>query len=483
MFMNNSKSWIAVLKALLLAFLAGYGSLQFMGCKPELPKRFGILVCPEKEKDEDLTEACYWAYEVILDGSHPKAAQYRAELAQSNYIQVEACTCASNGGPELYRYAGDPSVPVVPIGETSVVVVPPPPPPHGIGDGLTWNYVIQISPEEMLDTIFTHDPDVPDITLSAPICPAADTVKIAVTDTGVDTDVSSLLNSKLFVDFWQPGASNPPCFTPANPYGFNFDKTSRNAIPQDAAGHGTAVNGIAAGCSDPKILLNGHAPKPLKIINGKMIEKNAGDLFHAMCALYYALDQGARVINISWGFGTSDGTLERPEILERFIQDAERRHVTIVAGMGNDGKDLEKSTVKFWPACFASNYDNVISVGAVDKDELRASSKNWKSNWSLAPREMTLVDLGKMVGVPALINPATKKPATWVGRSGTSFATPFVTRTVALMLGQNPSLLPAEIKARLVRAATSPAAKLAKTPGGRINNPAEAIGNACNPNY
>lgn len=152
-------------------------------------------------------------------------------------------------------------------------------------------------------------------------------------------------------------------------------------------------------------------------------------------AILVAVDNGAHIINISGGQLHPSG---RPEpILEQAIATCARRNVLIVAAAGNDGCDCLHI-----PAAAPS----VLAVGAMDRHGAPLASSNWggayRSQGILAP------------GVDIL--GATPGGGT-ARKSGTSFATPFVSGFAGILAGlqlargQTPD--PHAIRAALLKSA------------------------------
>jgi len=124
-------------------------------------------------------------------------------------------------------------------------------------------------------------------------------------------------------------------------------------------------------------------------------------------AIYYAVENGANVINMSFSLPEFS-----PEIM-RAVNFAVRRGVICVASVGNDGKD-----VLVFPAALG----NVIGVAATTNDDKRAPFSNFGPDmvWVAAPGEGVITTF-----------PGSSYAAAW----GTSFSTPFVSGAVALLLG------------------------------------------------
>jgi len=127
--------------------------------------------------------------------------------------------------------------------------------------------------------------------------------------------------------------------------GYNF--AQGNAQIGDSWGHGTHIAGIIAQSSTAKIMV-------LKAL----IPNQRGDsaLRASVQSIRYAIQMGAQIINYSAG-----GNLPAPEE-KAALQEAERKHILVVAAAGNDREDNDLHG--FYPAAYA--LPNILSVAAVD---------------------------------------------------------------------------------------------------------------------
>lgn len=140
------------------------------------------------------------------------------------------------------------------------------------------------------------------------------------------------------------------------------------------------------------------------------------------------------VINISIGF-SRDGKFQNcnaPSEIKTLIDKLVSNNVSVIASSGNSGF---KDNIMF-PACL----DNVISVGATN---LLKNSEE-VSSFTQTSSELDLVAPGS--------NLMASRPLTgnYSAVKGTSFATPLVTGSVALLKQLNPNLTPSRIKEILI---------------------------------
>lgn len=217
-------------------------------------------------------------------------------------------------------------------------------------------------------------------------------VIVAVIDSGVDLDHPDLKPNLLSK-------------------GYNFG--DGNAIPQDQMGHGTQVAGIVAARQNNGIGVSGLAPDakilPLKINVGG---QNSFSSDHLANAIAYAVDRGARIINLS--LTVDQGT----RTVQEAIQAALDQGVIVVAAAGNIGGAVE----------FPANMPGVFAVAATDQSNSLSPSSNFGPEILVAAPGSNILSTALGGGVAAS-NPG-----------GTSFSTPVVSAAIADMLSINPTL-------------------------------------------
>jgi subtilisin family serine protease len=193
---------------------------------------------------------------------------------------------------------------------------------------------------------------------------------------------------------------------------------------RDNVGHGTAVAGVAVSQGNDAQGIAGVAWN-VKIMPVKIAD-TAGTTDYVLAdGIYWAVDHGADVINIS--FAGSDST--NVEIAA--VNYALDHGVTVVAAAGNS-----------YPAgiAYPAGLHGVIAVGATTPTDTRAS-------FSSTGPEIDLVAPGTE------ILSHTVNGTGWASWSGTSFAAPEVAGIVALMKSLDSSLTPAQITSMLTSTA------------------------------
>jgi hypothetical protein len=259
-------------------------------------------------------------------------------------------------------------------------------------------------------------------------------VTVAVIDRGVNFDHPELAGA------WaeNPGESSPALRANGkdddkNGYvddwrGFDTGEWDSNAVdtgPQDEFfGHGMMAAGVIAARGD-KEGISGVVRRDARLLAVKVSKGNgqftAGRLADA---IVYARRMGAQVASVSLTVGLATSS----------IGDAvkESPHMLIVAGAGNDGRDLDS-----WPSypCETAG-PNVICVTSHDADE----GLSWFSNHG---SEVDLAAPGTHI--------ETLSFAGRIKQHGTSLSAPFVAGTAALLYGMN-EWLPADQQVDVLRA-------------------------------
>jgi len=286
-----------------------------------------------------------------------------------------------------------------------------------------------------------------DVDIDAPEAWTATTGKastiVAVLDSGID------LNSSEFAGrLWL----NPAASRPGKPvYGWNFVKGNGNV--QDDYGHGTHVAGIIGADNDGRGIVGvdwNARIMPLKVLNAQ----GEGAIQATVDAIYFAVDNGARVINASWSVDEPDPALYNA------IAYAGSKGVVFVTSAGNDGTDLGARPV--YPAAY--HLPNVIVVGAVDSSGNLASFSNFGAS---------TVD----IAAPGVDVYATFASRTgYATLSGTSMAAPHVTGVVSLLIGLHPEWSAEQLVQRVLATAKPLASLAGKTIAGGIVSAAGAVG-------
>ena len=181
---------------------------------------------------------------------------------------------------------------------------------------------------------------------------------------------------------------------------------SDSSTANDQHGHGTHVAGIIAAYSDNGLGVAGIAPES-GLLNVKVADDNGRCQASAVAeGIIWAVDNGASVINVSI-------ELREPSAaLEAAVNYAWENGALVIAAAGNDG-----SQSPVYPAY----YQNCIAVAAVEEDDSLAVLSNY-GDW---------VD----VAAPGDDIYSTLPGDQYGYKSGTSFATAYVSGLAAILFG------------------------------------------------
>ncbi len=219
---------------------------------------------------------------------------------------------------------------------------------------------------------------------------------VAILDTGIDfthTAFSGRLSpyGRDFVD------SDYDASEDANGVDDDHDGT-----PDDGYGHGTMVAGLVSLVAPDAVLL------PIRVLD----DEGRGDAFTICKGIQYAVEQGATVINVSFGANTP-----LPVIADQ-LEHAQALGVVVVAGAGNNSSN----SALFYPGAYPTS----IMVTAVDSVDVKASFADYSSHVSVC--------------APG-VNVRSSYPGNgWAMGSGCSFATPLVAGEVALIRSAFPGI-------------------------------------------
>jgi thermitase len=259
------------------------------------------------------------------------------------------------------------------------------------------------------------------------------TTVVAVIDEGVDINHPDLKNNIWVNTDEVPGNGvdddRNGYVDDRNGYDFaNNDASVYDPDPISGKGdeHGTHVAGTITAQGNNGVGVAG-VNWQAGIMALKFLGPNGGYTSDAVEALNYAVANGARISNNSWGGGGYS------QALRDAINRADANGHLFVAAAGNDGTNNDATP--HYPSSY--NSANIISVAATDEDAL-ASFSNF---------EATSVDLA----APG-VNILSTQPGNRYGSySGTSMATPHVTGAAALIKSQNPSVSDAQLKDQILR--------------------------------
>ncbi len=231
--------------------------------------------------------------------------------------------------------------------------------------------------------------------------------------------------------------------------GWDFGNDDNDPLGQP---HGTHVAGIIAAVGNNEVGVTGVNWK-LQIMPVKFAT-DAGSyvLGDGPAGIYYAVNNGARVSNNSYGFDPGQLPASEQNAIRDAIAFAGTKDHLFVGSAGNQSRDAD--VLPRLPAGF--DLPNIISVAATDKHDRLADFSNFG---------ITSVDLG----APG-VDIWSTVPGGYERFTGTSMSAPHVAGAAALILARNRNLSYAQVKA-LILDNVDPLPDLAgKTvTGGRLN--------------
>lgn len=256
---------------------------------------------------------------------------------------------------------------------------------------------------------------------------------VAVIDTGLDLTHSVITGTNAV--WTNPGEiANNQIDDDGNGFvddvhGWNFVAGSGTMYDDD--GHGTHVTGIVLSVDQNIFAPSLHTSKvqimPLKFLDST----GSGSTSNAIRAIYYAVQNGAVVLNNSWGGSDYSSALNEA------IAYSYNAGAVFVAAAGNAGLNNDSSPM--YPANY--NVPNIISVAAITDSDSLASFSDFGGN-------------SVHIGSPGVWILSTLPGNRYGSMSGTSMATPFVSGTAAQMKVSSPNMLGYQVRTLIMGQAT-----------------------------
>lgn len=274
-----------------------------------------------------------------------------------------------------------------------------------------------------------------------------DTIIIAVLDTGIDTTaiVPGQHVWKNKVEKNHPSSDDDSNCYPDDVAGWNFIDNNADITDNNTSLHGTIVS---------HYIVNEFKTSPtnyVQIMSLKTHDANgSGDLFSSICALHYAMDKGAHIVNASWGFYFyHDGT--HPYLDSLVTKGLKEKGMLFITAAGNKIEEIDNyaraayqeahgvvmpdsllrnlNYHNFYPA-FLSESDNNVIVATTTDGEIISPTQNYASRY---------VDVGVKADT---VNASSMKfllpfSATPLYISGSSFATAIVAGKVGAHISES----------------------------------------------
>ena len=232
-------------------------------------------------------------------------------------------------------------------------------------------------------------------------------VTVAVIDSGLDP-AHPALAGRIAAGGWNFIEGNPNVLD----VGDGIDNDMDGFI-DESVGHGTIVSGLIARIAPGAKIL------PLRVLDSDGYTTT----FTMVRAVYYAIDSGAPILNISMG------TTRETFVIADAMSEAQQKGVLIVAGAGNE----DTSSPVRYPA--ASSSSVVMAVAATTNSDIKADFSNFGGHVSISAPGVKVTS-----SVPG---------GGYGAADGTSYSTPFVAGTAALVWSKVPQFNAAQVEARL----------------------------------
>lgn len=267
----------------------------------------------------------------------------------------------------------------------------------------------------------------------------------------MENDIDSTLiaeQKKQVYEFAKYGY-NPDFYT-RGIVGDNYeDKTERFYGNNDVAGpdptHGTHVAGIIAAMRNNSVGMNGVSTNTLimgvrAVPNGDERDKDVAN------AIRYAVDNGADVINMSFGKGYSP----YKEVVDAAIKYAEEKGVLLVHGAGNDASDTDTK-----PSFPTDQYGKGISDEGASELWISVGATSWKPNEDFVANFSNYGDETVDLFAPGVDIYSTMPDNEYKFQDGTSMASPVVAGVAALIMAYYPNLSAKQVKDIILQSVVS----------------------------
>jgi cell wall-associated protease len=262
-----------------------------------------------------------------------------------------------------------------------------------------------------------------------------------------DVEVSAFLNELgFYLDQLKEGVDH---YRVAVEYGYNTDFDSRKVVGDnpdnlyekgygnnDVEGpdpkHGTHVAGIIAADRDNNIGVKGIADN-VKIMSVRAVPNGDERDKDVANAIIYATDNGAQIINMSFGKSFSPGKVA----VDKAVKYAESKGVLLIHAAGNDGDDLDEK----------DNFPTKnFSAGGQSKTWLEIGASAWGKNESFVGSFSNYGKKSVDLFAPGVQIYSTTPDNSYEDLQGTSMACPATSGVAAILMAYFPDLTALQVK-------------------------------------
>lgn len=256
-------------------------------------------------------------------------------------------------------------------------------------------------------------------------------------------------------------------------YGYNESFDSRKIVGDDVnnlneknygnndvkgpdATHGTHVSGIIAADRKNDIGIKGIADN-VKIMvvravpNGDERDKDVAN------AIIYAVDNGAHIVNMSFGKSFSPNK----EVVDKAVRYAEQKGVLLIHAAGNDAEDID--TEKNFPS-------RIYADGKEAKNWIEVGASAWGSDENFVGSFSNYGKKSVALFAPGVEIYSTVPGSKYKNESGTSMASPSTAGVAALLMSYFPEFTAVEIKDILMKSSRKFDNLTVQKPGGGKTN-------------
>ena len=234
-----------------------------------------------------------------------------------------------------------------------------------------------------------------------------------------------------YIDYYLNIEFSPREIVGDDPYHIDNKLYGNADVKGPRAEHGTAVAGIIAAVRNNNVGINGIAAN-VKIMCVRSTPSGDERDKDVALAIRYAVDNGAHIINMSFGKDFSP----QKKLVDEAVKYAEQKNVLMVHAAGNDGQDLaiypSYPSSKYLDGSEATNWITVGASSLTKGEETAAKFSNYNSRY---------VDIFAP-GVDVISLDTTNS---YNMNDGTSLAAPVVSGVAALVLSYYPDLTTAEL--------------------------------------